>query len=357
MKISLAYPKNIIEKDKCLFDSILDYKVKIPVVKKVKNVFVSYEGLFLQKMVLLKSSAFNLSGKKDINFYWKYWRLVAEQFLVSKFGKSLVSEYYKDGNYAIVHTKWFNYAFWINDSINRCVLLEKSLRNDEFVLLVPESLYEITFVKDTLSAFNFNIELIPKDTHCFISNCFLPQTRQYTASFDPISVQQIREKLIPIALKKSKIGEYPSKIYLSRRERGVRSLSNELEVEETLIACGFTILSFENLSVWDQIAYMYHTNWFVANHGAGFSNILFMKPGNKVLEFLEYDFAHYGNPFPHWRLSTIVQLNYYYLFGVSNETQYIPYVKNRMTTSKKRMQLVNREIKVDICALKKIVNG
>ena len=124
----------------------MDYEVKIPVLKKVKNIFVSYEGLVLQKMVLLNRSGFNLCGKKDINFYWKYWRLVAEQFLVSRFGNSLFSKQYKNGNYAIVHTKWFNYAFWINDTINRCVLLENMQSEEDFVLLVPESLYEISFV-------------------------------------------------------------------------------------------------------------------------------------------------------------------------------------------------------------------
>ena len=41
-----------------------------------------------------------------------------------------------------------------------------------------------------------------------------------------------------------------------------------------------------------------------------------MKEGANVLEFLEYDFAHYGNPFPHWKLASLTNLNYFYLFGV-----------------------------------------
>jgi hypothetical protein len=78
-----------------------------------------------------------------------------------------------------------------------------------------------------------------------------------------------------------------------------------------------------------------------------------MKEGVNVLEFLEYDFAHYGNPFPHWKLASLTNLNYFYLFGVSDETEFIPFIKSIKTNSSTRMKLVDKRIKIDIEKLKK----
>ncbi len=86
---------------------------------------MSHEGLVLSRFILNTYSGFNLSGKLDINFYFKYWKLILEQFLVCKFGNSLKSSVYIDKKYSIIHTIWFNYSFWITDSLNRCIMLEK----------------------------------------------------------------------------------------------------------------------------------------------------------------------------------------------------------------------------------------
>ena len=356
MKIRIPYPENISEEDRFLFDNILSYEVNIPKIKSFKNVFVSNDGLVLQRFLLNKRSAYNLKGKKDINFFWPYWKLILEQYLVCLFGKSLKSKHYTDTKYAIVHTKWFNYSFWMTDALHRCILMEEFNLKEKAIILLPENYLEISFVKDTFSIFQFEVEIIPKDTHCFISNFILPETREYTSFFDPGSIQKIRDKLIPLALEKTNVTSFPNKIYLTRKERSVRSLINEDEVEQTLVNAGFVVLNFDNMSVWDQIAYMHHCSWFVSVHGAGFSNVMFMKSNSKVLEFLEYDFAHYGNPFPFWRLASIVKLKYHYLFGVSVETKFIKYKHIFFTQKQKRMSYVNRKMKIDLNRLKLIIN-
>ena len=354
--MKLNYPINLDQNDRCLFDSVKKHSSNLPKLKRFKHVFVTDNGLVLNKLFLYPRSGFNLSGRKDINFYFPYWRDVLEKFLVCKYGKSLRSKIYTNQTYAIVHTKWFNYAFWMNDSIYRCIVLEKNLNKNDFTLLIPKTIYNLPFVKETIKVFDFKIELVEPDIHYFVSNLVLPQTRKYTSSFHPLVIQSIKDKLLPHALIKTTISRFPEKIYLSRKSRGVRSLINETEVEIELTNKGFEILTFENLSVWDQIAYMYHARWFVSNHGAGFTNCMFMKEGANVLEFLEYDFAHYGNPFPHWKLATLANLNYFYLFGVSDETKFIPFVKSMKTNSYTRMKLVDRRVKIDIEKLKKIVD-
>ena len=160
MNIELSLPKNITEKDLSIFLSIKSYFSKIPRLKQMKNAFVTYDGLVLKNLFLVKRSAYNLSGFQDINFYIPYWKIVVEKYLVSKYGSSIKSKVFKEKSYAIVHSKWFNYAFWMNDSIYRCILLEKQLNKNDFILLLPSNLYQVPFVKETLSVFDFQIELV-----------------------------------------------------------------------------------------------------------------------------------------------------------------------------------------------------
>lgn len=357
MKINLVNPKNLKKEHFSLFNILNPYRAEISKVKKFKNVFVTHDGLVLNKFILYNRSGYNLTGYQDINFYFPYWKDTLEKFFVCKFGKSLHSETYCDSNFAIVHTKWFNYAFWMNDSIYRCILLEENFHKKDYTILIPKSIYEQPFVKETIGVFDFQIKIINPDEHCFVNSLFFPQVREYSSSFHPKVIDSIQKKLIPLALEKTTVKHFPSKIYLSRKNRGVRSLLNEDEVEDFLSSLGFTILSFEQISVWDQIVYMQNAKWLISNHGAGLTNCMFMKENTNVIEFLEYDLAHYGNPFPYWKLANSAKLNYYYLFGVSVETQFIRFVNNCFTTSKKRMSMVNRQIKIDIMELKKVLNG
>jgi hypothetical protein len=59
-----------------------------------------------------------------------------EQYLVCLFSKSLHSKKYKN-KHVIAHIKCFNYWFWMNDAIHRCILLEEFNFNKKSTLLLP----------------------------------------------------------------------------------------------------------------------------------------------------------------------------------------------------------------------------
>jgi capsular polysaccharide biosynthesis protein len=79
-------------------------------------------------------------------------------------------------------------------------------------------------------------------------------------------------------------------MYLTRGENVKRAIANEDELQECFQKNGFEIVSFDNLSIWDQIIYMNNADILFTNHGAGFSNVIFMEPKKIALEFLEKDF-------------------------------------------------------------------
>jgi hypothetical protein len=83
------------------------YTVPTPSVKKIRNAFVSHEGLVLKNGLLVVGCAFNLYGKEDNTFYYQFWRDTVEKFAVCKWGKSLQSIQLKgDKSYLLIHSNW-----------------------------------------------------------------------------------------------------------------------------------------------------------------------------------------------------------------------------------------------------------
>lgn len=355
--ISYKLPFNLKESDSKLFHSISKERVFKPTIQRLKKCFVTYDGLLLRRGILNSRCAFNLIGKSDTTYYFTFWMKTLEQFIVSKFGKSIksISLDNKD-EYLLIHSKWFNYGFWVNDFIGRLIEAESTIGFNRIKLIFPSDWDTIPFVKESLEAFTIDRMIIPKDHHLFVQRLILPSTRQYTASFDSHSLNQIRDRMVLESQKRTTLKNSFDRIYLSRKQRGVRVVLNENEVVAFLKKNNFEVVHFEELGFWDQIYMMSQAKIFISIHGAGFSNVLFMPKKSFVIEFLEYDFAHYANPFPHWKLAVSAGLEYLYMFCKSDLTEYIETVEQKRSNPDRRNELVNRNIYVDIKELENNLN-
>lgn len=80
------------------------------------------------------------------------------------------------------------------------------------------------------------------------------------------------------------------KIYVSRLGSLKRILVNEAELEAALGARGFTIVKPETLSVREQVAMFHQADVVVAPAGAALANVLFCRPGAKVIELQPSNF-------------------------------------------------------------------
>lgn len=355
MKIIIknALPINIQQENTLLFEVQATYSVQIPKIKRLKNVFVTNNGLVLKNGILNAKSGLNLKTKKDHVFYIPYWKKAFEQFLVCKFGKSIPSISLKNKTYVVIHSKWLNYSFWITEYLQRLIRVEQSMGLKDVVLLYPEEWDAVPYITESLQAFNIEICRIPGGHHLFVQNLIFPEVREATSCFLPEQLKLVRNRLLDEAKKRSLLVNIPNKIYLTRGKNVKRAIANEDALQQCFLKHGFAVVSFENLSIWDQIMYINHVDILFTNHGAGFSNVLFMEPGKIALEFLETDFAHYANPFPHWKLAAAVDVHYAYQLCDSDKTKHIPYKPLKITTGDERIEHVDRNITVNIAELEK----
>jgi hypothetical protein len=290
-----------------------DYFIKEAKVKKIKRAFVTYDGLIFKNLLIPKRSAFNLRGKLDNSFYYVFWKRVFERYVVAKFGKSIPSiKLDSNSNYLVIHSYWFNYSFWITSYLPRLIEGLEYYKENNLKLIVPEDWKNIPYVWESLKAFNITHEIIPKDHHIFVKNLILPETREWTASFEPKTILKTKDFLIREAYKRvPKNFKKPSEIYLTRGRKGTRCVENEDEVIKTIKLKGFEVISFENYTIWEQIVLISNASSFISIHGAGLSNLMFMKQGSNVLELINKEYASLEYTFPFWKLANIVKLKYY----------------------------------------------
>ena len=354
--ITNKLPLNVTPNEVELFNCVNNYTVQIPTIKKLNKVFVTNNGFVLRNGILNSKSGLNLISKHDHTFYFDYWKIAFEQYLVCKFGKSIPNIHLNEKTYVIIHSKWLNYSFWITEYVQRLVRVEQEIGLKNLVLLYPEEWDTIPYIVESLSIFNIEKYKIPSGNHLFIKNLIFPETREITSYFYPEHIQLVRNRLVLEAKKRSKLTNTPKNIYLTRGKNVKRAIANEDELQTVFTTKGFTILSFENLSIWDQIMYMHHADIVFTNHGAGFSNVMFMQEGKIALEFLERDFAYYANPFPHWKLASAVGVQYAYQLCDSPQTKNINYQPLKHTNGTDRIEHVDRNIHVDIKELLKNID-
>jgi capsular polysaccharide biosynthesis protein len=99
------------------------------------------------------------------------------------------------------------------------------------------------------------------------------------------------------------------RIFISRSQAPKRKILNEEEVTELLRQFDFRIVKTEQLSFAEQVRLTAGTRYLVSNHGAGLTNMLFMKPGGNVLE-LRHASDKINNCY--FTLASALNLNYFY---------------------------------------------
>jgi glycosyltransferase involved in cell wall biosynthesis len=350
--ISIPLPINVDKEHQSYMEKFSSYLIREEKLIYKKNAIVTPEGLIGKLGVLHRYSAFNLRGNKDKNFYASLARLFLEQTLVSLKGKSL--KRHKIPNKSLViHTKWFNYGFWLNSALVRLLIAEKAGILKDVQLIYPSNWKSIPYVNESLQLFpELKIHEVPNDELYVCEELYFPEVRQYTGSLNPDHVRLIRDE---IPKKLGLLIEEPfRKIYVTRRKRGVRMPENETEIIAFLAEKGFETVDFDELTFRDQVKLMTETKFLISIHGAGLANINFMQKGTSVLELINEPYAKAEYTFPFWKLGTLNELNYYVQFCHVVDDSKSTLINQKRTNLNESDYLVNQNILVDLKKLESI---
>ena len=214
------------------------------------------------------------------------------------------------GTSAVITTSGADmYYHWMVDILPRIKLLIDCKLTDQIDHYIL-NYRGIPFQKEALAALNIDISKVSRSNdhfnyHIIAESLIIPSL---PSKINVVSADAC-VFLLDTFLDKGTASKFGSRIYLKRT--GKRKLVNQAEIESYLESLGFESVQCENYTIAEQASIFYNADVIIGPHGAAFTNIIFCKPGTKVMEFFS---PKWINPC-YWTISNEVGLDYYYLVG------------------------------------------
>jgi hypothetical protein len=193
-----------------------------------------------------------------------------------------------EGRTAVISTAGANvYYHWMLDIVPRFLMLKENdmLRGvDQFVwsnigLPFQQQMFELLDI-DTRTVIN---PAQGRQFHVQAKKLLVPSLLSKLNEVNAYECGLLRKFLIPFAVDPAVNGR---RFYVSRKKAGTRYIVNEAEVLGWLEQLGFVSVELETLSLKEQIGLFRKAEIIIGAHGSAFTNIVFSKPGTKLVDVL-----------------------------------------------------------------------
>lgn len=263
-------PINMIEEDLVLFQN--EFEKVIPAVKliSIQKAKVSPDGIITQGLTFLPES---FASPNHISSW-----IAKIKFLTKNPFFKYHSELYQDVYW--ITDNWSNsYFHWMTDVLPKLELLKDKITEQD--ILFPISYQGIEYVRSSLLPFSIkNIKYIDRVYLC--DNLLVLTNTAPTGNYNESIIRNLRNLYTNFYINSG--NDMGDKIYISRKKARRRRILNEDKVIEVLKNYGFKVVLFEDCSFEQQVKISLNANYIISNHGAGLTNIMFMKSGGCVFE-------------------------------------------------------------------------
>ncbi|HTR30741.1 MAG TPA: glycosyltransferase family 61 protein [Puia sp.] len=301
-------PLNLSTEDSHLFTPHLNYRRPALKVRQCKNIFITNSGFCLDSNGLIKESHHHYPEQHQgyLDEATHFCRQAVED-------PDKLVELPDTTTYLAIHHPWFNYFHWITEAILRIWLVRPML--DDLTLLLPERYQRSDFIMGSLQPFHLkNVYFLPEGKGAFVPRLCLPQIKPVVDCYYPRHLAGIRQLYLRFVGQKygANFGKGPA-IYISREKASRKKIVNESSLIHLLTDLGFTILCNEDFTFLEQVAVYSQAEFVVSNHGAGLTNMLFMKEGSSVLELHKrVTNGHDWHSYAFWYLADSLRFGYYH---------------------------------------------
>jgi capsular polysaccharide biosynthesis protein len=220
---------------------------------------------------------------------------------------------------------------WFCDFLPRIIALGEQTK--DFVLILPLTQYNKTMAIEILDLLKIkfkDILYIKEDEYFICKQCFMVSHPCITGRTDDVQMRKVKTLIDTHIVSKIKDEPANGLLYISRVNSKYRHLLNEAELMPMLKDHGFTIVRFEEHSFMEQVQLAANSKVMMGLHGAGLTNMIFMKPDSLVSEFRRAGIYHNQC---YWHLADSVHLQYAYLFGTPDSNKVIEGNGSNLTVS------------------------
>ena len=208
-----------------------------------------------------------------------------------------------------------SYFHWMTDVLPRLRLAEKAGYEmaffDHFIINKVEASYQ----RETLDYLKIPSrkirEIAAKPNGYFCEQAVLPSLPSFPGAVPPETIQYVRSIIPETTLNKA------GKLYIGRGKSKRRRIPEEGRIIDWLKTQDFEIIDCGKMSVKDQASAFAHAELIVAPHGGALTNLIFCRPGTKVVELLS---TSYPNPC-YKNLCGVAKLPYIGIIGNSQKSE------------------------------------
>lgn len=264
----------------------------------LKNVRIATNSVIFNYFKIFQESCIN---KANYDLYQKGYKFFLK-FIFPKFN-------FSKKRFILITDEWTsNYYHWHIFSLTKLLFLQEQNLVKDSLLALPKKYKKYKFVLPALEKIGIKKEQIvflPRKSNIKVNELALVKIQQQ----NPAAFNKLREILTKN--KKETNFDFGDKIYISREGQVLRFVENEIEVVNLLEKYGFKKLVIDNFSYDEQIAICTEIKYLVSPHGAGLTNILFMKEGSYLLEMAtKPDERKLLTDY--YKLSSFLNINYLY---------------------------------------------
>ncbi len=303
-KVERNVPKNLKNNHLLLFSHEIKKTISESYIFKKKNIYY-FNSIIISLIFPNYFNKYTFFGDKT---FIERMKRIVKSFLYSD--KKI--EHIDKGIWFTDH-KSHVYFHWILDSLQRA---EMSINfNDEFPFLVPEELFKISFVNESLDFLGLRYKVLKSDQLYKIDNLLITsKTADESGNYNTV----ILNKLIKRFKENTKFIEVkPSKNYfIIRQQKDGRIVDNFESLKKVLNKYNFELLRFEEYTFHEKINLMNECKNLMGIFGSGLTNMIFLNQESNVIEIREKEDRH-NNAF--FSLSSSAGLNYYYEFFEFND--------------------------------------
>jgi hypothetical protein len=295
---SRKLPVNFLKQNHDHFNRISNYQCPALIVYFYRTVFMlSDSSLFLFRIWPVEGSfpffrkrirLHSIKGVLDIQRKW-------EQIIFMR----------QEKYYLIIHDQWSrNYYHWMTQALPRLLMAFKT--GKAFQLLIPQN-HNSQFHKQTLKMLGVeHWTFFDNDKRYFkIENLMYPSHDIQVGDYHDDLIRELAE----ILQSKTESPYGLKRIFVQRTSKKSRLILNEQEVLKVFSKWNFEVVNFEEFNFQQQSDIAKSASVIAGVHGAGLTNMLFMKAGSKVLELTT---ALEGEQYYYYTLANALQHNYYY---------------------------------------------
>jgi capsular polysaccharide biosynthesis protein len=203
------------------------------------------------------------------------------------------------------------YFHWITEALPRLLNIRLALPQHSLIVTLPAHYARLPFVGQTLELFDTSAAYFTSRQLLKIGKMIFATPVTPGGNYQPrLMIELQRYILDRLGLDAHPAARTNRKIYVSRKNAERRKVRNEQELIPVFQKFGVEVVQLEDLTFAEQVRMMNDSSLLISIHGAGLTNMLFMKNDTMVLELRK---KNDGQNNCYFSLASSVNIKYLYL--------------------------------------------